>query len=37
MPLLSDQDIFTKIMNDEPFAKRVKEYLLKKVYKRLKE
>jgi len=32
-----NQDIFNKIMDDKTFASVVKEYLLKRVYKRLNE
>lgn len=33
----TNQDIFTKIMDDKAFGDIVKEWMLKKVYKRLNE
>ena len=32
-----NQDIFNKIMEDKPFAKVVKDYLIRRVYKKLNE
>jgi len=32
-----NQDIFTKMMDDKDFGALVKNYMLKKVYKRLNE
>jgi type I restriction enzyme, R subunit len=31
----ANEEMFTKLMDDEQFAQQVKEFLLKKVYKRL--
>ena len=31
----SNEEMFTKLMDDEQFARDVKEFLLRKVYRRL--